>query len=1054
MTSPATAATSTATTRTVGRRRPIGWSPGTSIVLGAWVVGAAIARLTGAAAVILVLTAVLVGVVFDVLAGLRAAAHPSRLVAVGPSTVTAGEPVHLALALSDRPIHSWHRFAATARDRRIVVRTPNGAPVTSVDVSSRAHTLNAPGVFSTPGVIQQLRIDVETTGPVGLVWWRRSHVVDITPIHVAPVADGDAVPVERSATGLAGPVAVGAGCHDGDIDGVRPYRPGDAIGSVHWPSSLRADELIVHDRAATSEEHWLIAVDQPDIDGGRLRRTLDDGLRLGHRVSVRDVAGDIHLIESPDDAARWSAVVCEADTASRGKSSTSTDPARARSKWRTPIHTTRPEISRVDPVARWAAGAAALTSLAMLIGTLDTPPTVLPIVTIAIIVGILVSLRVAANSGVRPRAMRVAIGMAVATALAVIVVDAADVDGLLAALRGPMPNLLMLLVVLHGFEVVDRRTLRAHQAITLVVASYAAGLRIDGALGWWLAIWGAAFTVSALTTTRRPDRAAANHDARAGSGRSPVTGIRVAAWSGAFGATTLAVLSIVPVPDGPARLGLPALSNDAPTAALPGALVGPDGTPSASGDDGGDLDRGSIGDVVGYPGFTETLDTSIRGTLGDEIVMRVRSPEPAFWRGQTFSEFDGRVWTASPVDGTPSEGPVIDVPPSIGDARGDVLATEELVQTYFVEQDLPNVVFAASRPTQVIFDGTLWTRPDGALRSDVTLTAGSAYTVVSERVQVTADALRAQGDVGALFEDVQAVGGGGEVAPFLALPASTTRRTRDLATSLRSPNGSTYDTIMAYQAWLEANTEYDLDAPVPADGVDAVDDFLFGSQRGFCEQIATSLAIMLRSQGVPARLVTGYVPGERDRVSGVWKVRGSDAHAWVEVWFPLSGWQAFDPTASVPLAGDATTGTVGGDLLGAAAASIASHRAAIAGVAALLVAAWATVGVAWRVRRRRRRGRWGVLQDRFTALGEHHRGRADHHADRPSGGLARGPAAPLTNPSLARELAGADVDAADRAGVRRVADVLDRAAFDPSWVDDDAAFAEARAVVATLERRR
>ena len=87
---------------------------------------------------------------------------------------------------------------------------------------------------------------------------------------------------------------------------------------------------------------------------------------------------------------------------------------------------------------------------------------------------------------------------------------------------------------------------------------------------------------------------------------------------------------------------------------------------------------------------------------------------------------------------------------------------------------------------------------------------------------------------------------------------------------------------------------------MPAEGVDAVDDFLFVSQRGFCEQIASALTVMLRSQGVPARLATGYLPGERDRVSGVWKVRASDAHAWVEVWFPETGWEAFDPTASVP----------------------------------------------------------------------------------------------------------------------------------------------------------
>ncbi len=497
----------------------------------------------------------------------------------------------------------------------------------------------------------------------------------------------------------------------------------------------------------------------------------------------------------------------------------------------------------------------------------------------------------------------------------------------------------------------------------------------------------------------------------------------------AIGVATLAVLSLVPIPDGPARLGLPALSSDAPTVDFPGGLARPDGS-TAPGN--GSPDRAPDGEVVGYPGFTETLDTSIRGELGDDIVMRVRAPEPAFWRGQTFTDFDGRTWTVSPDLGQPQDGPVIDVPATVGDALGSTVPSRELVQTYFVEQDLPNIVFAAAQAVQVIFDGTLWTRPDGALRSDVTLTAGSVYTVISQRIQVDADVLRAQGDLGAFYAGFREMAGSDELDPFLELPDSTTQRTIDLARSLRTPGASTYDTILAYEAWLGANTEYDLDAPVPADGADAVDDFLFESQLGFCEQIASALTIMLRSQGVPARLATGYVPGERDRVSGVWNVKGSDAHAWVEVWFPLTGWQAFDPTAEVPLAADAGGDTVGGDLIGAALSSIASHRDEIALV--LLACGAVLVGVRLVVvaRYRRRRGRWGLLQDRFASL-----------ATPPVDGV-------VTNARLASAVADPEHEAAARA----VADELDRAAFDPTWVDDDERFEHTRSTLAVMERTK
>jgi transglutaminase-like putative cysteine protease len=494
---------------------------------------------------------------------------------------------------------------------------------------------------------------------------------------------------------------------------------------------------------------------------------------------------------------------------------------------------------------------------------------------------------------------------------------------------------------------------------------------------------------------------------------------------------TLGVLSLVPIPDGPARLGLPALSANAPTVDSPGGLSRPDGS-TAPGDGNGSSDRAPGGEVVGYPGFTESLDTSVRGELGDQIVMRVRAPEPAFWRGQTFTEFDGRTWTVSPALGQRRDGPVIDVPPTLGDALGPTVPSRELVQTYFVEQDLPNLVFAASRPVQVIFDGALWTRPDGALRSDVTLTAGSVYTVISERVQVDAEILRAQGDLGTFYAGFREMAGGEELEPFLELPDSTTRRTIDLATSLRSPGASTYDTILAYEAWLGSNTEYDLDAPVPADGVDAVDDFLFESRLGFCEQIASALTIMLRSQGVPARLATGYVPGDRDRVSGVWNVKGSDAHAWVEVWFPQTGWQAFDPTAEVPLAADAGGGTVGGDLIGATLSSISAHRSEI--VIALLAAGAVVVGIRLvaLARYRRQRGRWGLLQDRFVSLAGH-----------PGDGV-------VTNTRIASAVADPEHETAARA----VADELDRAAFDPTWADDDERFERTRSTLAVLERTK
>jgi transglutaminase-like putative cysteine protease len=334
----------------------------------------------------------------------------------------------------------------------------------------------------------------------------------------------------------------------------------------------------------------------------------------------------------------------------------------------------------------------------------------------------------------------------------------------------------------------------------------------------------------------------------------------------------------------------------------------------------------------------------------------------------------------------------------------------------------------------VVVDAEVWPQDDGTLRSSVVLPKGSVYTVVSHRVPVTAETLRAQGDVGAMLT----AAGRAAFAAYLEVPPSTAPATTALADELadRATIGSvrtTYDVAITYQQWFRENIQYDLDAPVPPDGVDAVDHFLFESRLGFCEQIASAFTIMLRTQGVPARLVTGYVSGTRDEVSGVWEVRASEAHAWVEVWFPETGWQAFDPTAAVPLAGETGTTTIGADLARGLAEMVSTNRIAVAAAPTVAVVAWVAAVALRRSIYRRRRGRWGVLQDRFAAAAER-----------------RGVAVePPTNPALAREWSDLDPDRDDE--LRRLAAALDRAAFDPWWRDHDDEYDTARRLLERID---
>jgi transglutaminase-like putative cysteine protease len=107
-----------------------------------------------------------------------------------------------------------------------------------------------------------------------------------------------------------------------------------------------------------------------------------------------------------------------------------------------------------------------------------------------------------------------------------------------------------------------------------------------------------------------------------------------------------------------------------------------------------------------------------------------------------------------------------------------------------------------------------------------------------------------------------------------------------------------YDMAAAIERYLRdgSNFKYSLDARTPQ-GRDPIEYFLFDSKTGYCEFFATAMGDMLRTLGIPTRLVNGFGPGSFDSQINSFVVRGEDAHTWVEVYFPNYGWIPFEPTA-------------------------------------------------------------------------------------------------------------------------------------------------------------
>lgn len=182
---------------------------------------------------------------------------------------------------------------------------------------------------------------------------------------------------------------------------------------------------------------------------------------------------------------------------------------------------------------------------------------------------------------------------------------------------------------------------------------------------------------------------------------------------------------------------------------------------------------------------------------------------------------------------------------------------------------------------------------------------GGTYTVTVDYSVATEDALRAAGsDYPAWLDPYRNFSNSYQAAPPPApvsgrlpyRPREVIQRIHDLAVEITVGKTTVYDQVTAIESYLRANYQYTLTPNVPPRTTDPIDYFLFSSKEGYCEYFATAMGDMLRSIGIPVRLVNGYGPGSYDDRLGRYVVKESDAHTWVEAYFPGYGWIPFEPT--------------------------------------------------------------------------------------------------------------------------------------------------------------
>lgn len=279
--------------------------------------------------------------------------------------------------------------------------------------------------------------------------------------------------------------------------------------------------------------------------------------------------------------------------------------------------------------------------------------------------------------------------------------------------------------------------------------------------------------------------------------------------------------------------------------------------------------------------FSDSIRLGQSPNLSDRIVMTVDAPSGHFWRAITYDFYTGNGWRVTETDRVDRVSP-----PTLGRERFDA--------TFSIREAQGGMLFAANEPKSVSVPTQFQTGSDRSystgMRAVRSGDAAGTYTVTSFVSVTDKAALRRAATV---YPDYIRL-------KYLQLPSTLPTRVRDLAHQVAADQPDPYDVAETIESYLRNTYKYSTTVKAPPAGRDPVDYFLFTAKEDFCEYFASSMVVMLREMGVPARVVEGYTSGALDPQSGKYIVKEEDAHAWVEAYFPAYGWIEFEPTPSQP----------------------------------------------------------------------------------------------------------------------------------------------------------
>ncbi len=310
-------------------------------------------------------------------------------------------------------------------------------------------------------------------------------------------------------------------------------------------------------------------------------------------------------------------------------------------------------------------------------------------------------------------------------------------------------------------------------------------------------------------------------------------------------------------------------------------------------------DQGTLAEFYG-----DTLALGQRASVDDHVYLRIRVPvtqgaDRYYWRVRTYDQYLDNEWHSVYAFDEPFTPDQQSLP--LADAHGVsgefVFTTPATKLAVLVTPAHPVWI---SRPTVLSFTPSIDNNIDPLMfRADPPILVGEQYIVHANLYNPTVAQLQQAGVLyPAWVQD-----------HYLQLPADLSPQVAELVQRITRDAETPYDKAVAVTDYLRAAITYSVTVDTPPNGADPLAWFLFDYQAGFCNYYATAEVILLRSAGVPARMVAGFAQGEYEQPDK-YVVREKDAHAWPEVYFPGIGWVEFEPTSGQPaltrLPGDTT----------------------------------------------------------------------------------------------------------------------------------------------------